>query len=100
MPRLRKTPQQRADDVFRASIMRAMIEQDMENGYIADLAGVAEQTLCRWKRDPGCIPLRKLRKLFDICDMTNSEILGIFGRKSESTEDVINKLVLAYQGRA
>lgn len=49
---------------------------------LAKVLGVSPSTITNWKSNPDHIPKGKLEILFRTCNISNKDILALFGRKA------------------
>lgn len=85
MPRVKPlTEDARCKEAFNFVLDRKRAELRYKDwASVADALGIKKETLYTWRRDPGCIPARKLRLLYKKLRYTPEEIaesMGIGGK--------------------
>ena len=85
MPRVKPlTEEARCKEAFNFVLDRKRAELRYKDwASVADALGIKKETLYTWRRDPGCIPARKLRLLYKKLRYTPEEIaesMGIGGK--------------------
>ncbi len=63
MPRIRETPKQRADKLFRSYISAGLVRTEMTRTQLAAALGIAPRTLASYQAKPDKIPFEKIRTL-------------------------------------
>lgn len=77
----------RADDMIRARMAGLVCTRGRGDArrYVEKAFGLKYDTYSRRLKYPGDLSLRDLRTITQACDMTDDEILMIFGRKGGRT---------------
>ena len=81
MPRVKPlTEDARCKEAFNFVLDRKRAELRYKDwASVADALGIKKETLYTWRRDPGCIPARKLRLLYKKLRYTPEEIAESMG---------------------
>ena len=81
MPRVRPlTEEARCKEAFNYVLDRKRAEFRYKDWTgVAEALGIPRDTLYTWRRDPGCIPTRKLRLIYKKLRYTSEEIAESLG---------------------
>lgn len=74
MPRLRETPEQTANRLFRAAFAAGMVRQELTQTEIAAKLHVSGRTISSYKSAPDKITVAKLRRLYKAGVLTADDV--------------------------
>lgn len=77
MPRLRETPEQKADRMCREALAAGLVRVDLKRKELAEALGISKTTLCSYTNTPRKFTVGLLRKLYRLEVFTQEDIIRI-----------------------
>lgn len=77
MPRLRETPEQKADRMCREALAAGLVREDLMRKELAEELGIGKTTLCSYTNVPRKFTVGLLRKLYRRGIFTQEDIVHI-----------------------